>query len=1521
MTRNTAFISHATADDTFVRKLRQTLETHGIAAWTDSRELTPGDWVDPEIERAIADRAVFMVVVSAHTFQSKWVKKELAYAQSLQKRIVALLLDGQTSNVLDWMFEGATPLAIPVSSVSGGLQAALPQLLNAFGLRLPDDLEPAAPAFEPPGLYTEGGDMQDKSTEHIEKALAEKTSTLDLSGLGLRELPARFKDIAPTLEHLDLSKNDLSILPFEVGLCKNLKTIRVSDNPVRGFTSLLGLKNLTEIAAERCELTTFPLEWLDCPALQRLWIEGNQLATLPSGIKRLQNLEVLQVENNHLESLPEQIAEIPALKQLYVRENPLRTPPMEVADQGIEAIRRYFEDLTRGQGLEVSRRYLVTIALENRGLDQSNVYQRPGALQETEALCAVLQERYDFELSAALYNEQATKANITAALQTLVDKTTPADMAIIYFNGYTGDARRESDFFAFGLEMLSFSELANYFSAIRARHILFIVDNHLFGPLLTGVTRGMNLESSRFASRWALYRIGADYEKRFTPRLTKFLSETNIEFNVYQLGSMMTSAEISPIRMDSDQGGLVEFFPKVVLSQAPEPAKTRGGYSKNALETFNNEVKKHIANGDLKRAFKTLEQNIIEDSWLKNDLVLLQSRHTILLRERRMGVISFEEESRTRNQINFALLDFIGSITEKDLKTGIKTTHSAPISTTDTQIIELIQAIETDRRTFLNESNAAKKIAFEDTIRLKIKQLEQLRETLNNSNTGPGKTGRDADQVLSEEDLWANAKGKDNLESYETYLKNTQLAYYKEEANRRLQTLREREREKEMLDTIQKNPTYEALLHYLELFPDGEQRLLIEGFKNHFETQDDTLWQQTEAENTEAAYQHFQLQARTNRYTGQARERIERFKQTRGSNVREAKLILIGNGRVGKTSIADTLQGKAFNPNQDSTHGVRQVPWDIQLPDGQPLHLRIWDFGGQEIYHNTHRFFLTARSLYLLVWDKATCYGQTRPDDTGQEENFNLEYWLDNVKNIGSEAPVLVVQNIFNEDEAYLKDPNALQDKYPFIAKFCNVSAAEADSLQPLRDLIARQYKNAPKLKALIEYTIPDNWAKVRARLESLITEGRPYLKYDAYLDLCAEHDMPEPNALDLSRFLTEIGLLLHFPDNETLRDMVILQPRWATDLIYKVMNREVKQNEGRFTKAELSKEWAANAIADTAFPDKARFRDDQELRIFLELMRAFDICFELREQPGTYIAPQFLPEKSPELPPIPQNAFRFGYEYPFLHRGIIARIIVRLGQYAEPGHYWRQGIRLRYKDAEVHIQAEEAGSRIRVAIAAPNPQDVEKYLLADIFDTIHRNLSAEAVLFCTQKGCSGTFSRTKVEKLKAQNETSITCNTCNNNIIINILYQQQMSTTKKVFLSYSKADRPLLEQLSTQLALMERKGELQLWDDSDIAPGQEWDNAIKANLAAADVILLLVSADFLATSYIWDVEITKAIERHERGEAKVIPIILRPCDWTDTPFGKLNGLPSKGKPITKFEDRDEAWLEVVQGIKKALGG
>ena len=147
------------------------------------------------------------------------------------------------------------------------------------------------------------------------------------------------------------------------------------------------------------------------------------------------------------------------------------------------------------------------------------------------------------------------------------------------------------------------------------------------------------------------------------------------------------------------------------------------------------------------------------------------------------------------------------------------------------------------------------------------------------------------------------------------------------------------------------------------------------------------------------------------------------------------------------------------------------------------------------------------------------------------------------------------------------------------------------------------------------------------------------------------------------------------------------------------------------------------------------------------------------------------------------------------------------------------------------------------------------------------------------------------------------------------------ISTPKplNIFISYSKTDVSYKQALETHLAPLKRQGLISTWSDQDLIPGEEWDKGIQDKLRTADIILLLVSANFIATDYIWDKEMTRAIERHEKKQVWVVPIILSSCDWQSTPFAKLTALPAKGTPINKYPHQDEAWTEVVTKLRELV--
>lgn len=138
------------------------------------------------------------------------------------------------------------------------------------------------------------------------------------------------------------------------------------------------------------------------------------------------------------------------------------------------------------------------------------------------------------------------------------------------------------------------------------------------------------------------------------------------------------------------------------------------------------------------------------------------------------------------------------------------------------------------------------------------------------------------------------------------------------------------------------------------------------------------------------------------------------------------------------------------------------------------------------------------------------------------------------------------------------------------------------------------------------------------------------------------------------------------------------------------------------------------------------------------------------------------------------------------------------------------------------------------------------------------------------------------------------------------------------VFFSYSHKDEALRDQLEAHLALLRNQGLIEAWYDRRILPGSEVDDSIFGKLESADIILLLVSSDFISSPYCYSREMTRAMERHDAGEARVIPVILRHCDWQTAPFGKLMAVPRDGKPVTSWTDMDEAFTDVTRQVRRA---
>ena len=141
--------------------------------------------------------------------------------------------------------------------------------------------------------------------------------------------------------------------------------------------------------------------------------------------------------------------------------------------------------------------------------------------------------------------------------------------------------------------------------------------------------------------------------------------------------------------------------------------------------------------------------------------------------------------------------------------------------------------------------------------------------------------------------------------------------------------------------------------------------------------------------------------------------------------------------------------------------------------------------------------------------------------------------------------------------------------------------------------------------------------------------------------------------------------------------------------------------------------------------------------------------------------------------------------------------------------------------------------------------------------------------------------------------------------------------TGLKAFISYSHLDEHALERFTKHLAVLKREGAIEEWFDQKIAAGGDIDAAISANLEMCDLFIPLISADFLSSGYCYDIELRRALERHEQGTLRVLPVVVQPCDWKASPPGRLKALPKDGKPVAEWTNENTAWLDVVAHLRK----
>ncbi|MFN0200059.1 MAG: leucine-rich repeat domain-containing protein, partial [Bacteroidia bacterium] len=455
----------------------------------------------------------------------------------------------------------------------------------------------------------------------------------------------------------------------------------------------------------------------------------------------------------------------------------------------------------------------------------------------------------------------------------------------------------------------------------------------------------------------------------------------------------------------------------------------------------------------------------------------------------------------------------------------------------------------------------------------------------------------------------------------------------------------------------------------------------------------------------------------------------------------EARVLLLGEGGHGKTSLLTKLKDASFPLPKDheQTRAIDVCEWKtIESSAGREIAVKVWDFGGQDIYQATHPFFFSENVVYVLVHD-------TRGGESNYLHNPQFTYWLETAKLYGGgdeagKSHLLIFQNERNDThkEMNLKE---IVGQFPatYPRKFA-VNLAKLNATHQPSDWSAFQKVLKECIEQLPHLQQPSSrrWLQVKEKLEELAKAGKPYISYEDYLnDICAPLDMDEDNAKLCSLVLHSLGVCLHFQDKEELHEMLILEKSWATKAVYKFFDdKTVKQTQqGKMTKADRDRLWA-----------ETQYKHHKPK--LLSLMQRFELCYPLNEE--DYLIPQLLPANPPTYEAPAVYRLRLQYHYHFLPKDIISRIIVRLYKLIAKNKegeaiQWASGVMLHEKGSFALINNLYIERVIDIQVSGDSAKDLLQIILYQI-DDLHDSyknrsgktgLQVEKMIPCTCK-CKG---------------------------------------------------------------------------------------------------------------------------------------------------------------------------------------
>ncbi|OQX01793.1 MAG: GTP-binding protein [Thiothrix lacustris] len=626
-----------------------------------------------------------------------------------------------------------------------------------------------------------------------------------------------------------------------------------------------------------------------------------------------------------------------------------------------------------------------------------------------------------------------------------------------------------------------------------------------------------------------------------------------------------------------------------------------------------------------------------------------------------------------------------------------------------------------------------------------------------------------------------------------------------------------------------------------------------------------------------------------------------------GKNLNELKVIFLGEGASGKTSLIRRLRREDFNPEENQTHGIRirKTPFDI---DGETVDAHLWDFGGQEVMHATHQFFLSQRCIYVLVLN-------CRTDD-------KAEYWLKHTSSFGGKSPVLVVLNKIDETPSFDVNRKVLSEKYPQIKGYYRLSCQTDEGIEAFEQALQEQVRQSDTRRT----PFPTAWLAVKNHFADM---DKDYIESAEYRDVCIQNGVDKSFSQNvLLQFLHDLGVIINFRNLKNF-DTQILNPLWLTNGVYRVINSgKITENKGLLHEDDFNTVINDPRYANGNTTDKVFYYPCNKLHYIVRVMQEFELCFPLDN--SQYVIPQLLPVEEPEFNfngAVLHFVVRFTE---FLPDSIFPRLMVKLHNYIKDDLRWRSGMVLSKPSvfkAEARIRADKEDQKITIDACGEEPRRLLSFVRATLKEITEGFTDLPFEEQVPIPDSDVLWSYTELADMEEMGVTEFPIGKLKKKFSVKDLLDgveepsmrdEVAQLPVKAFISYSSKDLQYMQdELLPALAPLRRLNKLQVWYDRTIDAGADWEKEIMDNLAEADIVLCLVSSDFINSEFCFRREFEVALEDHHKDKKTIVPIRLRECDWDDLALSDIQGRPSQW--IDSFSNRDKAWTEVAKGLKPVI--